>query len=118
MYDEDNLPDKKWFLYHADHDVTAMVVQIMEDKEAELSPKWKEEFEIETVYGDNAYLKDTISTTNYLMLRKIRKMIMENQQELERATDFEAQINCMKMHQHLKQLENELTNGLGTVIFR
>ncbi|WPQ65631.1 DNA primase [Chitinophaga sancti] len=118
MYDEDNLPDKKWFLYHADHDVTAMVVQIMEDKEAELSPKWKEEFEIETVYGDNAYLKDTISTTNYLMLRKIRKMIMENQQELERATDFEVQINCMKMHKHLKQLENELTNGLGTVIFR
>lgn len=118
MYDEDNLPDKKWFLYHSDHDVTAMVVQIMEDKEAELSPKWKEEFEIDTVYGDNAYLRDTISTTNYLMLRKIRKMIMENQQELERATDFEIQINCMKMHQHLKQLENELTNGLGTVIFR
>ncbi|WP_440132843.1 DNA primase [Chitinophaga sancti] len=118
MYDEDNLPDKKWFLYHSDHDVTAMVVQIMEDKEAELSPKWKEEFEIDTVYGDNAYLKDTISTTNYLMLRKIRKMIIENQQELERTADFEAQINCMKMHKHLKQLENELTNGLGTVIFR
>jgi DNA primase len=118
MYDEDNLPDKKWFLYHSDHDVTALVVQIMEDKEAELSPKWKEEFEIDTVYGDNAYLKDTISTTNYLMLRKIRKMIMENQQEMEKSTDFELQINCIKMHKHLKQLENELTNGLGTVIFR
>ncbi|WP_343667689.1 DNA primase [Chitinophaga sp.] len=118
MYDEDSLPDKKWFLYHSDHDVTAMVVQIMEDKEAELSPKWKEEFEIETVYGDNAYLKDTISTTNYLMLRKIRKMIIENQQEMERTTDFEVQINCINMHKHLKQLESELTNGLGTVIFR
>lgn len=118
MYDEDNLPDKKWFLYHSDHDVTAMVVQIMEDKEAELSPKWKEEFEIDTVYGDNAYLKDTISTTNYLMLRKIRKMIIENQQEMEKSTDFEVQVNCIKMHKHLKQLENELTNGLGTVIFR
>jgi DNA primase len=118
MYDEDNLPDKKWFLYHSDHDVTALVVQIMEDKEAELSPKWKEEFEIDTVYGDNAYLKDTISTTNYLMLRKIRKMIIENQGEMEKATDFEVQINCIKMHKHLKQLENELTNGLGTVIFR
>jgi DNA primase len=118
MYEEDNLPDKKWFIYHNDVDVTSLVVRIMEDQEADLSPRWKDEFEITTVYGDGAYLKDTISTTNYLILRKIRKMIMENQEELMKSTDVEAQINCMQMHQHLKQLENELTNGVGTVIFR
>lgn len=118
MYEEDNLPDKKWFIYHNDVDITSLVVRIMEDQEADLSPRWKDEFEITTVYGDGAYLKDTISTTNYLILRKIRKMILENQEELMKSTDVEAQINCMQMHKHLKQLENELTNGVGTVIFR
>jgi len=118
LYDQDNLPDKKWFLYHSDHDISAMVVNIMEDKEAELSAAWKDKFEIDTVYGDNAYLRDTISTTNYLILRKIRKMITENQQEMEKCTAFEEQIKCIEMHKHLKQLEGELTQGLGTVIFR
>lgn len=118
MYDEDALPDKKWFLYHGDQEIVAMVVQVLEDKEAELSAKWKDKFEIDTVFGDNAYLKDTISTTNYLILRKVRKMIVENQQEMEKSTDFDVQFECMKMHQQLKQLEAELTQGLGTVIFR
>ncbi|MVT11632.1 DNA primase [Chitinophaga tropicalis] len=118
FYDQDNLPDRKWFLYHNDQDISSMVVHIMEDKEAELSAAWKEKFEIDTVYGDNAYLKDTISTTNYLILRKIRKMIVENQQEMERSTVFEEQIKCIEMHKHLKQLETELTQGIGTVIFR
>lgn len=118
MYDDDNLPDKKWFLYHADPEVAAVVVHLMEDKEAELSANWKDRYEIETIYGDNAYLQDTISTTNYLILRKIRKMMTENQQEMERSVIFEEQIKCIELHKHLKQLETELTQGLGTVIFR
>lgn len=118
MYDQDSLPDKKWFLYHSDQDIAAIVVAIMEDKEAELSAAWKDKFEIDTVYGDNAYLRDTISTTNYLILRKIRKMIAENQEEMGRTNVFEEQLKCMEMHKHLKQIEAELTQGIGTVIFR
>jgi len=118
LYDEGNTPDKKWFLYHQDQDLCKQVSMILEDKEAELSVNWKERFEIDTVFGDNAYLKDTISTTNYLILRKIKKLIQENQQEMEKADTTESQITCMEIHQHLKQLEKELTQGLGTVIFR
>lgn len=118
MYDDDSLPDKKWFLYHSDPEIAGVVVQIMEDKEAELSANWKDRYEIDTIFGDNAYLQDTISVTNYLILRKIRKMVTENQQEMEKAGTFEEQVACIEMHKHLKQLETELTQGLGTVIFR
>ncbi|HEY0271718.1 MAG TPA: DNA primase [Chitinophaga sp.] len=118
FYDEGNVPDKKWFLYHQDPDISKQVTLILEDKEAELSHNWADKFEIKTVFGDTAYLRDTISTTNYLILRKIKKMIDENQQELLAATDPEVQLSCMTLHQHLKKLEKELTNGLGTVIFR
>lgn len=118
MYDDDNLPDKRWFLYHSDPEVAAVVVHLMEDKEAELSSNWKDRYEIDTIFGDNAYLQDTISTTNYLILRKIRKMMTENQQEMERSAVYEEQVKCIEMHKYLKQLETELTQGLGTVIFR
>ncbi|MGX5817326.1 DNA primase [Chitinophaga lutea] len=110
--------DKKWFLYHQDQDISANVARILEDKEAELSPNWRDRFEIKTIYGDDAYLKDTISTTNYLILRKIKKLIIENQQEMEKSTDMEEQMKCLELHQHLKQLERELTSALGMVIFK
>lgn len=117
-YDEGSLPDRKWFLYHADPEISKQTALILEDKEADLSTNWKERFEIDTVYGDNAYLRDTISTTNYLILRKIKKLILENQQEMEKADTFELQMKCIEVHRHLKQLEMELTQGIGTVIFR
>lgn len=117
-YDEGSTPDKKWFLYHEDTDISKQTALILEDKEADLSINWKERFEIDTVCGDNAYLRDTISTTNYLILRKIKKLILENQQEMEKADTFDMQMKCVEVHQHLKQLEMELTQGIGTVIFR
>lgn len=118
QYDEGNIPDKKVFLYHQDPDISKHTALILEDKEADLSVNWKERFEIDTICGDNAYLRDTISTTNYLILRKIKKLVLENQQEMEKANTFEGQVKCIEVHQHLKQLERELTQGIGTVIFR
>ncbi|HEY0611497.1 MAG TPA: DNA primase [Chitinophaga sp.] len=118
MYDGGNTPDRKWFLYHTDPEISKHTALILEDKEADLSVNWKERFEINTICGDNAYLRDTISTTNYLILRKIKKLVLENQQEMEKADTFEGQMKCIEVHNHLKQLERELTQGIGTVIFR
>jgi len=42
----------------------------------------------------------------------------ENQRDLEKATIAEDQMILVQTHQHLKQMEIELTKQLGTVIFR
>lgn len=118
LYDEGNIPDRKWFLYHADQEVSQITARILEDKEAELSANWKDRFEIDTVFGDKAYKKDTISATNYLILRKINVLIQENQQEMANATDYETQLRCIEVHKHLKDLVKELVDGLGTVIVK
>lgn len=118
LYDAGNLQDKRWFLYHEDQQFSKHIANILEDKEADLSNKWKDQFEIDTVYGDNAYLSDTISTTNYLILRKIKKLIHENQEEAKKATEMEQILACLEMQKHLNSLERELTNGMGTVIFK
>ncbi len=117
-YDKGTIPDKKMFLYHPDNEVAKNVAIILEDKEAELSAAWRERFEIKTVYGDDAFKRDTISSTNYLIIRKIQKLIAENQQEMMEATDFEVQIRCLEMDKHLKQIMKELTETVGTVIFK
>lgn len=117
-YDQGSIPDKKMFLYHPDLEVAKNVAIILEDKEAELSAAWRERFEIKTVYGDDAFKRDTISSTSYLIIRKIQKLIAENQQELSVTTDYEAQIRCLEMDKHLKQIMKELTEGVGTVIFK
>lgn len=117
-YDKGNLLDRKWFLYHNDPDVARAVTAILEDKEAELSTNWKEKFEINTKYGDNAYVNDTVSTTNYLILRKIKKLILENQEEMKNATEYADQLRCLEMAKHLKDIETEITKDKGTVIFK
>ncbi|WP_295121446.1 DNA primase [uncultured Chitinophaga sp.] len=117
-YDKGNILDQKWFLYHNDTAIAQATTAILEDKEAELSTNWKEKFEISTKYGDNNYVTDTLSTTNYLILRKIRKLIIENQEEMKNATEYADQLRCLHMAKHLKDIETEITGGKGTVILK
>jgi DNA primase len=53
----------------------------------------------------------------YFKLRKIKKMIIQNQADLEQAPDNE-QIQLLQIHKHLKDIEKELTSTLGTVIYK
>ncbi len=118
QYDQGSPLDKKWFLYHQDADIAQNVARILEDKEADLSANWKDRFEIKTVYGDNAYLKDTRSAIGYLILRNIKKLIIENEQEGKRAQNAEDQMACIKMAKHLKDIEMDLTKQFGMVIVK
>ena len=67
---------------------------------------------------EDLYREEVFATLTYLKLRKIKRMIDENQKDLEKETDREKQFHLIQTHQHLKQLEVELTKQWGTVIFR
>ena len=53
-----------------------------------------------------------------MKLRKIKRMIEENQHDLEKAAKPEEQMIFLQIHQHLKQMEIELTREVGTVIYK
>ena len=84
----------------------------------ELSLNWKEHFEGKIFTRDELYLEEVKSTMNYLKLRKIKKLIEENQKDLERLHTSEEQLVLIQTHQHLKQIEIDLTRQMGTVILR
>jgi DNA primase len=116
-YDAGIEPTAKNFLYHDDLQMSALVVSIM-DFNYEISPNWKEHFEGHIPTRDDLFAEEVFSTLNYLKLRKIKRLMDENQRDLEKATVAEDQMMLVQTHQHLKQMEIELTKQLGTVIFR
>jgi DNA primase len=116
-YDAGLEPTAKNFLYHEDQQVSSLVVSIM-DFNYEISPNWKEHFEGHIATRDELFAEEVFSTLNYLKLRKIKRLMDENQRDLEKAQVAEDQMILVQTHQHLKQMEIELTRQMGTVIFR
>ncbi len=116
-YDAGIEPTAKNFLYHEDLKMSSLVVSIM-DFNYEISPKWKEHFEGHINTRDDLFAEEVFSTLNYLKLRKIKRLMDENQRDMEKSTVIEDQLLLVQTHQHLKQMEIELTKQLGTVIYR
>lgn len=110
-------PTAKNFLYHDDLKMSSLVVSIM-DFNYEISPNWKEHFEGHIATREELFAEEVFSTLNYLKLRKIKRLMDENQRDLEKSSSAEDQLMLLQTHQHLKLMEIELTKQLGTVIFR
>ncbi|MDE3251114.1 MAG: DNA primase, partial [Bacteroidota bacterium] len=100
-----------------DQQLSTMVVSIM-DVQYELSEKWKTEFEMPVPSREDVYRDEVISTLNYLKIRKIKRLIEQNQQDMQRPHQTDELMVLMQTHQHLKQLERELLTQTGTVIVR
>ncbi len=116
-YDEGIEPTEKNFLYHENHEINSLVVSIMEFP-YEVSPGWKEQYEMPVPTRNETYKEEVMSTVNYLKLRKIKRLISINQKDLEQPHSAEEQLSLLQTHKHLKDLEVELTRQLGTVILR
>lgn len=116
-YDEKLEPTAKTFLYHEDQQLSTLLVSIM-DFPYELSEKWKSEFEMPVATREQLYKEEVVSTLSYLKLRKIKRMIDQNQQDLEQPHTSEEQLMLIQTHQHLKQMERQLLQFAGTVIIR
>ena len=116
-YEEGLEPTIKSFLYHEDQELSTLAVSIM-DFHHELSLNWKDHFDGKIATRDDLYKEDVLSTMGYLKLRKIKRLMEENQQDLSKPHTNEEQMVLLQTHLHLKQLERELMLHLGTVIVK
>jgi DNA primase len=67
--------------------------------------------------GKDNTIEEVESAVNYLKLRKIKRLLLQNQSDLEKAEPAQ-QATLFLTHQHLKQMEMELSRKLGTVVIR
>ncbi|MFN2437737.1 MAG: DNA primase, partial [Chitinophagaceae bacterium] len=136
--------DKHYFIYHSDTSLSALAVSLLNFPYEE-SPRWKTDFSQSTGYQKklfendykdffrmirkenkdelSGYLKMQKDTTpeevesaiSYLKLRKIKRLLLQNQEDLEKA-DHIHKTTLIRTHQHLKQMEVDLTKKTGTVV--
>ena len=116
-YQEGKAPTEKNFLYYEDRLISDLIISLMQT-DTEISPNWKEKYEGHIPTREELFKEEVFSSLNYLKLRKIKRMMIENQQEMQQATTMDEQIFFVQTHQHLKQMEILLTKQLGTVIYK
>ncbi|MBZ5856291.1 DNA primase [Flavihumibacter profundi] len=116
-YDAGLEPTAKNFFYHENQALSAVVVSLLEFP-YEVSEKWKNKFQMPVNSREEIYREEVISTLGYLKLRKIKRMMQENQIDLGKPHTPEEQLNLLQTHQALKLMERELLQHLGTVIVR
>ena len=139
--------NKSFFIYHPDSKLSALAVSLLNFPYEE-SDQWRKEYSqsfgfqkklfeqsyedfIKTVAPENneqlmGYLKMDVDRTNeevesainYLKLRKIKRMLLENQLDLEKPHLQEEYEMLYSTHEHLKKMEMELTQKTGAVIIK
>ncbi|MFI5133634.1 MAG: DNA primase [Chitinophagales bacterium] len=142
-----SLANKNYFIYHNDTSLSALAVSLLNFPYEE-SERWRREFSQSTGYQKELFEQsyenfiktvavenendlmnflntetdrtheEIESAINYLKLRKIKRMLLENQLDLEKSHTTQEYEVLHHTHRHLKQMEVELTRKMGTVIIR
>ena len=140
-------PEKNFFIYHPDTRLSTYAVSLLNFPYEE-SERWRTEFSqdsgfqkqlfeqsyedfMRTIAKDNdkellRFLKmdedktneEVESVINYLKLRKIKRMLLENQVDMEKTHTPEEYDILHQTHEHLKKAEIGITRKMGTVIIR
>ncbi len=116
-YEEGLNPTSKTFLYSENLQMSNAVISLIEFP-YEISAGWNDRYEMPVTSREDNYLKDIKSSLTYLQLKRIKKLIDENEIELQNSKEIGEQILLVQTHAHLKKLEIELTNEIGTVILK
>lgn len=139
--------NRNFFLYHTDLQLSALAVSLLNTPYEE-SERWKTEFSSASGYqsrlfdkpyedfmkiiddNDNTELSSYLllvqdntreqvsSAIHYLKLRKVRRMLLQNQLDFEK-NNTPTQLQMLNQtHLHLKNLEIELTRKMGAVLLK
>ena len=117
MSNTGNQPSEKHFLYHEDPTVNQLAVSLLTEKHS-ISPNWDKYYKGDIFGRDALYKEEVISCMTYLKLKKIKRLIIENQRDLENNPSGDDMIILLQTHKHLKELEMDLMKSIGTVIFK
>lgn len=147
-FQQDTVADtKSFFIYNPDTALSLLAVSLLNFPYDE-SPRWKKEYSQSKGYQKNlcdqsfedftrtvspgnedelmGFLKieedkthlETESALRYLKLRKIKKLLLENQLDMEKPHSEEEYETLHGTHDHLKKMEFEVSRELGSVIIR
>ena len=116
-YHNNQKPTTKSFLYSNDKNMADLVVAVTMFP-FELSQNWDKVLEGMNITTRDVSHNDVQMSINYFKLKKLKKMFLQNQADIEKSKDFEEQKQLLEVHKNLKEIEREITKQIGTVIFK
>lgn len=117
QYEQGKEPSVKTFLYHDDENVRKLIIDITLFP-FDLSPRWRDmiiNFDEEAEGKDILDAKKSIA---YFKLRKIKQVMSETEDELQKTPTDERLMQLLQVYQALKHMEMDLTKELGNVILK
>ena len=113
---EGKMPDGKTLQYHEDERVRNWVMNLFEP-EHEISQRWNEKLGIQKIIEPITVKQQVEISLLYFKLRKVKKMIAQNQVDMEQAKGDD-QLLLLQIHKHLKDVEREITQVIRSVIVK
>lgn len=117
LYNNNQQPNTKYFLYSDDKNVADVVTSITMFP-YELSANWDKVLEGMNINDKDVSHEDVLLSISYFKLHKIKTMIVQNQLDIEKNNNTTEQMQLLEVHKHLKEIEREITKTLGTVILK
>jgi len=133
MLSEMHEPTDKDFVFSQENEVSTLVVSIL-NTPYELSDHWTAEKQafasleqgfrkymgIEYKHKplmkeEKTFKDDVVSTVQYLKLKKIKRLLEQNQADLEANNTYQKFLELLPPHLHIKDMEMELTKMTGIV---
>ena len=141
-----SIPDRNFFIYSSDTSISTLVVSLL-GFPYEVSHRWKTDFSSSTGYQKQLFQKsdkefyntiakenqeelmkflkietdntilEVIKTIHYLKLRKVKRLLLQNHADLEKA-DVNNESDLLLTHKHLKEMQMELSKKYEAVIIR
>ena len=110
-------PNSKYFLYSDDKLLQNLVTSITLFPH-ELSQNWDVKLVGMNITTRDVSHEDVSISLVYFKLKKLKTLLLQNQADLEKSTNFEEQKQLITVHLDLKAMEKEITQKMGTVIFK
>lgn len=117
LSDEGKVPDKKFFLYHENSEISQLTASSLYTA-YEVSPNWERSYRISVPRDEQVYRRDAGSVVNYLLQKMILRFIKENRELMKSETDPAEQNKLMQTNNELVSYMMEVFRKTGTVIRR
>ncbi|HEY9559561.1 MAG TPA: DNA primase [Anseongella sp.] len=105
------------FTRHPQEDIRQLAVALLSSPYV-ISGNWKDMHGIYVPAENELLAQAVLSAIFHLKMRKVMRMIAENQQKIKEATREEEQLNLQMEHIRLSNIKRELSRELGAVILK
>ncbi len=110
------IPDEQYFINHADEKISQLTIELISSP-YELSPNWIKKRILVKTEKDRLKLL-VVSSVLSFKAKKVDKMIIDNQKEIQKASNDEDRIILQQKHISLKNISRDINRKLSRIIIK